>query len=85
MPSDRFLPDGQDRALDDPKFQSNLKAAIAALQARYEVACVSASWFRRLLLRYQLKREIRLEIERHAPSDALYFLAQSPQPRRPAA
>ena len=85
MENHRFLADGRDRALNAPDLQADLAASVAEIRARYDAAMAAAPWYRRLVLRYRLNREIRAEIERRAPSDALYLIAEATGPRKPAA
>jgi hypothetical protein len=78
MSPSRFVADGRDRILEDPKAQSELAAAIAEITVRYAPALADASFLRRLVLRSQLRREIREAIERQAPTSALYLTASPP-------
>ena len=79
-----FVADGRDRILGDPAAQAELAATIAEIKARYAPVLAGASFFRRLVLRSQLNREIGKAIEKYAPSVALY-LTESPLHRQPPA
>lgn len=43
------------------------------VEAKYREQLETATWFGRLRLRWKINREIHAELERLAPSDALYL------------
>lgn len=62
-----FIEDGQQLAHE--ALAPQLQAEIAAVFAPQLAA---ASWPRRLWLRWQMRRELAVQLERLAPADALY-------------
>jgi len=45
----------------------------AEIKKRYADHLARAGFFRKIILRYRMSREIKKEIEKLAPPDALYF------------
>ena len=66
----RFVADGYDRAV---------KAATPSIRVEvereYASRLSSAGWFKRMLLYFEIRGEIKRRAKRAAPPDALYFSA----------
>ena len=72
-PNDRrrlngFVFDGQQRAQS-----AVIKQVRAEIEQRYLVHFQAAGFWRHLILHYQMEREICQQLEKRAPTDALYF------------
>ena len=65
---EHFVADGYDRAVE-----ASAPRIRAEVEAEYAGRLASANWYRRLLLRLEMRREIRRRLERVAPPWGLYF------------
>lgn len=73
MPEERFIDDGRERLMATQEYRAARAEAIAAVRARYAAPLASAGFFGRLVLRFRMEREIAREIEKLAPTGALYL------------
>ena len=65
--NEHFVEDGQERGEEATAPQIR-----AAVDAEYADRLASANWYRRLVLRLEMRREIRRRLERVAPPWGLY-------------
>lgn len=72
MSAQRFIANGRERLLRDPRLREELERAVSEIEAKYAPLLQDAGFFRRVRLRRQMKEEIRREVELRAPSGALY-------------
>ena len=70
-----FLPDGRRRLIETAKYQAARERAIAEVRASYAAALSHPSLLRRVVARYQMRREIARRLEALAPAQALYLRA----------
>jgi len=67
--SSSFILDGRSRALRGGQLKERICAEV---MSQYADELARAGFVRRIILRYKISREIKKELEKIAPSDALY-------------
>lgn len=73
MTKERFIADGRERLIATKEYRAARTEVIAAVRARYAAPLANAGFFGRLVLRFRMEREIAREIEKLAPTGALYL------------
>jgi hypothetical protein len=63
-----FVVNGEENMRKSPEFQERLRALRQSVRARHEHELANAGFFRRILLRWQIEREYRRELQKIVPS-----------------
>lgn len=82
MSDERIIAEGYKQLTESKEFRAIRDEVIAAVRARYAEPLASAGIFQRLVLHLRMRREIKRELDRLAPPDALYLHDRLPCLRR---
>ena len=80
--TDTIVADGCRRLREAPEVERQIARATKRIQARYEPFLGRVGLFRRIIILRRMNAMIERTVEKHAPSDALYFLDVEPEARQ---
>ena len=73
MKSNKIIADGHTRLLHDKAIQKEIARIREDVAAKYSEELSRAGFFGRFIVRHRMRREMREEIDKLAPPDALYL------------
>ena len=71
--SNDFVPNGRWRVFATEEYQRKHDEVRASVTAKYHDEYAQSHFLKRLLIRMRIEREIKHELEKLAPPDAMYF------------
>lgn len=73
MSDERIIAEGYKQLTESKEFRTIRDEVIAAVRARYAEPLAGAGIFQRLALHLRMRREVKRELDKLAPPDALYL------------